>query len=215
MDILKCHKKHSSQHSSHPTKITSHSPCTLESLNKILTHIKPSYNAHIKNYFSERFCGDDYNEVFPNIYIGNYSIAKNKKELCKLSVSYVLNCAEPSPVHQYLGCVNTSQVFYDDVGITYMGLQIDDTWNFPLVNFLERGSKFIDSALQSKGKILVNCMMGMSRSTSIVLGYLMKYQGMTIDQALTAIRKKREVHPNIGFLQQLIAYDSELRKRRK
>ena len=57
-------------------------------------------------------------------------------------------------------------------------------------------------------------MMGMSRSSTCVLAYLMLKQNMTAVQALTEVRKSRDVRPNDGFLRQLADLDNKLRRER-
>jgi len=73
---------------------------------------------------------------------------------------------------------------------------------------------FIDGALEGGGKILVNCQMGVSRSSAAVLAYLMLRQNMTAVDALIECRKHRDVRPNDGFLRQLAELDNNLRKER-
>ena len=62
--------------------------------------------------------------------------------------------------------------------------------------------------------MLVNCLMGMSRSSTCVLAYLMLRQNMTAVQALTEVRRHRDVRPNDGFLRQLADLDNKLRRER-
>jgi len=62
--------------------------------------------------------------------------------------------------------------------------------------------------------VLVNCLMGMSRSSTCVLAYLMIRQNMTAIDALTVVRRHREIRPNDGFLKQLPDLDNELRRER-
>lgn len=63
------------------------------------------------------------------------------------------------------------------------------------------------------GKILVHCMAGVSRSASIVLAYLVKYQSLTLREAYVVLRKARPIaSPNPGFWKQLIEYEIMIRK---
>ena len=49
--------------------------------------------------------------------------------------------------------------------------------------------------------------MGVSRSATVVCAYLIAAMEMTPDEALAAVKKKREiVNPNIGFMFQLDDY---------
>ncbi|KAL0175932.1 hypothetical protein M9458_028262, partial [Cirrhinus mrigala] len=59
--------------------------------------------------------------------------------------------------------------------------------------------------------ILVHCKMGVSRSASTVIAYLMKQQGWALDHALNHVRERRPiVQPNEGFLKQLHTYSGIL-----
>ena len=56
--------------------------------------------------------------------------------------------------------------------------------------------------------VLVHCMQGVSRSTTVVLAYLMRHQGMRLEEALALAKEKRpRVQPNQGFLDQLKRYE--------
>ncbi len=62
--------------------------------------------------------------------------------------------------------------------------------------------------------MLVNCLMGMSRSSTCVLAYLMLRKDLTAVEALTEVRKHRDIRPNDGFLRQLADLDNKLRRER-
>jgi protein-tyrosine phosphatase len=62
----------------------------------------------------------------------------------------------------------------------------------------------IDSYLSHNQRVVVNCFAGISRSTSIVLAYIMYKYKLTLLESLQFVRSKRSiVNPNPGFLQQL------------
>lgn len=63
--------------------------------------------------------------------------------LQKLGVTHVLNVAEGTSFMH----VNTSVDFYAGTGITYHGIQANDTEQFELSAFFEEGAEFIDKAL--------------------------------------------------------------------
>ena len=56
--------------------------------------------------------------------------------------------------------------------------------------------------------------MGMSRSSTCVLSYLMIKEGFTAVNAIRRIRLYRDIRPNDGFLQQLAELDNKLRRER-
>lgn len=63
--------------------------------------------------------------------------------LQKLGVTHVLNVAEGTSFMH----VNTSVDFYAGTGITYHGIQANDTEQFNLSAFFEEGADFINKAL--------------------------------------------------------------------
>lgn len=64
---------------------------------------------------------------------------------------------------------------------------------------------------RQRGRTLVHCVAGVSRSSSICIAYLMKYQNMPLDQAYRHCKRCRSVvHPNIGFFKQLVDYERRL-----
>ena len=64
------------------------------------------------------------------------------------------------------------------------------------------------------GKVLVHCVMGRSRSASLVLAYLMMEQGLSVVGAIEHVRQRRCILPNHGFLRQLRALDIALQLER-
>lgn len=62
------------------------------------------------------------------------------------------------------------------------------------------------------GKILVHCAVGVSRSATLVLAYLMLYHHFTLVEAIKKVKDHRGIIPNRGFLRQLLALDRRLRQ---
>jgi len=152
----------------------------------------------------------DMTEIQTDLFIGNQGAAKNTFYLKKVGVTHVLNTAEG----QRNGTVDTNQEFYRPFGIKYKGLKLLDVPQTNIALHFNEVGEFIEEALQNGGKVLVNCVMGMSRSSACVLAYLMLRQNMTAVEALTSVRKHRDVRPNDGFLRQLADLDNKLRKER-
>nr|KAF6427438.1 dual specificity phosphatase 26 [Rousettus aegyptiacus] len=61
-------------------------------------------------------------------------------------------------------------------------------------------------------KILVHCAVGVSRSATLVLAYLMLYHHLTLVEAIKKVKDHRGIIPNRGFLRQLLALDRRLRQ---
>lgn len=154
--------------------------------------------------------GVDADEVFPGVIVGNLGAAKNALYLKNTGVTHVLNSAEGTRI----GTVNTSQEFYEPFGIKYKGLKLLDMPQANISVYFYEVADFIDGALKCGGKVLVNCLMGMSRSSTCVLAFLLLRRDMTAVEALEEIRKHRDVRPNDGFLRQIAELDNKLSQQR-
>ena len=134
-------------------------------------------------------------KIFNWLYLGSYRNACDKQEIKDIGINYVLNCA--------IECMESFPI-----GVKYCHLKINDMPSFKITPHLEKATSFINQAQINDGIILVHCQLGISRSTSCVIAYMIKYMGYTVMNALDFIRKKRpQVMPNFGFLQQLTVYE--------
>ncbi|XP_056153425.1 dual specificity protein phosphatase 13-like [Lampris incognitus] len=144
-------------------------------------------------------------EVHPRIYIGDMYAAKDKRTLQAHHITHVLNAADGK------FNVNTGASFYRDKNITYHGVEAFDMPTFDMSPFFHPAANFIKNALSSPaGKVLVHCAMGLSRSSTLVLAYLMIHEDMTLVEAMRAVSANRNICPNAGFLEQLRGLDRKL-----
>ncbi|XP_063812808.1 serine/threonine/tyrosine-interacting-like protein 2 [Pseudophryne corroboree] len=136
-------------------------------------------------------------EVWPNVFIAEKSVAVNKGRLKRMGITHILNAGHNTTVF-------TGPEFYKGMDVQYMGVEIDDFPDLDISKFLRPAAEFLDEALLTyRGKVLVNSEMGMSRSAVLVAAYLMIFHHMTILEALMTLRKKRAIYPNDGFIMQL------------
>ena len=137
------------------------------------------------------------------IYLGNAKNANNIEDIINFRITYVLNCAlevhdKNLPKH-----------------IKYCHIKLVDTPQTDIIPFLEKAVDFIELARKNKKKILIHCKLGISRSPSILIAYLVKYMNFTTMKALDFIKSKRkQIQPNPGFLVQLSAYERKISKNR-
>ncbi|CAC5403900.1 unnamed protein product [Mytilus coruscus] len=96
-------------------------------------------------------------------------------------------------------------------GIKTTRIEIDDSPHAPLQKHFESVADQIDSVRSAGGKVLVHCVAGVSRSVTLCIVYLMKYQKLTLVQAHKEVIKRRPIiRPNMGFWKQLIEYEKVL-----
>lgn len=67
----------------------------------------------------------------------------------------------------------------------------------------------------STGKVLVHCIMGVSRSATLVIAYLILWQRLTLRDALKHVVQKRAIYPNRNFLSLLLKLDEQLTRKRR
>ena len=60
--------------------------------------------------------------------------------------------------------------------------------------------QFIKDGMQSGGIVFVHCFAGVSRSSSVVIAYMMAEHNLAFYEAMSFVRKRRHIiFPNIGF----------------
>ncbi|KAF7219877.1 dual specificity protein phosphatase 13B [Nothobranchius furzeri] len=157
------------------------------------------------------------NQVWPNLFIGNEVAARDKGILHSLGITHIVNAAHgplnPGPGARFY--VNTGPRFYRDMSVDYYGVEADDAIDFILSPFFYPTARYIRAALGMGGRVFVHCLMGVSRSATLVLAFLMIVECLRLQEAAAAVRQHRDICPNPGFLQQLRSLDMSLEKERR
>ncbi|NXA04914.1 DUS26 phosphatase, partial [Sapayoa aenigma] len=155
-------------------------------------------------------------EVWPGLYLGDQDIASNRRELAQLRITHVLNASHS----KWRGGAE----YYEGTGIRYLGIEAHDSPSFDMSPYFYPAADFIHQALNEgpwgrplclpPGRILVHCAVGVSRSATLVLAYLMIRHHMPLVEAIKTVKDHRGIIPNRGFLRQLVALDNALRMKR-
>uniref|UniRef100_A0A3Q3ME48 Dual specificity protein phosphatase n=1 Tax=Mastacembelus armatus TaxID=205130 RepID=A0A3Q3ME48_9TELE len=128
--------------------------------NKSTSPVTPAVKDLVKVLYGGKRFGNHVDEVWPNLFIGDITVANDRYSLWKLGITHVLNAAH-GKIHS---------------------------------------------------RVFVHCAVGVSRSASLVLAYLMIHHHYTLLEAINRIKEHRWIFPNIGFLKQLRVLDMKLRK---
>jgi len=92
----------------------------------------------------------------------------------------------------------------------YLSVRAVDSWQADLRPHFPKVRTFIADALAAEGRAYVHCGMGRSRSTAMVLAYMVGERGMTLRTAFSHVLARRDVSLiNFGFLAQLVDLDQE------
>lgn len=142
-------------------------------------------------------------QILSYLYLGGRNDAKGKEQLHKLNIKYVLNCTPPRTQDKEAGCPN----FYEKERLfVYKRIPIFDNKGEDIISHMDTAFKFIEEG-KHYGNVLVHCHSGISRSASFVIGYLMRKNELTYDEALSHVQGCRSiVSPNTAFAAQLKAY---------
>jgi protein-tyrosine phosphatase len=95
-------------------------------------------------------------------------------------------------------------------------INLSDDIGADVKQYFDQTNKFLYECKEKNEKVLVHCQMGISRSSSIILAYLMKYHHDTLYKAYNYLLERRRIAvPNYSFFIQLIRYENELRATRE
>lgn len=108
----------------------------------------------------------DANEIVPNLWLGSKDYKLDHLE--KRNICYILNLSPE--------CIISDDICNNE-NIIMMKMNVKDNSDFDITAYLNDGVKFIYDALNSGNGILVHCRMGISRSSTFVIAYLMYYGG--------------------------------------
>lgn len=131
-------------------------------------------------------------EIIPNkLYLGNNESAKDLDTLNKYKITSILICG------YFLS------EFYPNKFI-YKTLEFEDNEYEIIIYPIIKGIEFIDN----NKTILVHCREGVSRSSSIVIAYIMFKEKKTFSEVYNfVLSKKSNIKPNENFMKQLKEFE--------
>ncbi|CAL8104027.1 unnamed protein product [Orchesella dallaii] len=148
-------------------------------------------------------------EVYPKVFVGGEKAARDTELLKSLGITHIMNVACTDVV--------ITDMFYRQKSFkcTICGIPADDVFTCNIKPFFEESNRFVEVAIRTGGKVLIHCREGISRAPTFAMAYLMMRKNMSALEAVKAVRSKRMVFPNDGFLRQLVEMDERLRKERE
>ena len=135
--------------------------------------------------------------IIPNLYLGS-AMCRNETVISMLKITHVISFSDYPEKKLNLSDIHT------------LHWQISDSLSANLSPVLSPVVAWISKAIdEHKGTVLVHCDQGVSRSSSVVIAYLLRCSANfgTVYGALDYVKSKRSViRPNPSFLQQLEEY---------
>lgn len=155
----------------------------------------------------QRACGTT-TRVDEHVHIGGYLAAADAGHVRREKFTHILKLFPDDKT--YPGGYHRHE------GVEYFVVGAEDTPGYPLDKHFARCLQFIQGVVREKGRVLVHCHAGISRSSTIVLLHLMINNGLTLSEAWAHLKHARPVvNPNHGFWKLLLDVDERATRFRK
>ncbi|CAG2120257.1 unnamed protein product, partial [Medioppia subpectinata] len=131
-------------------------------------------------------------KITDNVYLTGAG-GMTRENIVGLRISCIINATYEVPNH-------------DVKGLECIRVPIDDTPDDDISPYLEEVADKLNEVVSKNRRAIVYCVAGISRSSALVLAYLVKYQKLTLKEAFIHCRKCRELsQPNVGFFKSLVS----------
>ena len=126
---------------------------------------------------------------------GKRNLENDKEMTIRTNITHVLNLAHDVNLKDGFREVYTEYNRERGLPFVYKKISFGDTADQNILPELDGALQFISEAHSSNEQhhVLVHCAQGVSRSASVVLAYLMKYELMSLRQAYDHVRERRTV----------------------
>lgn len=143
---------------------------------------------------------EDIHELYPNLFISNRITAQNFRLLQNYKIKAIIS------INNFFKNENVLKG-YAKMGIDHYHYNLYDHPDSNIKRIADITNKIIDHYLSIGERVLVHCEMGISRSASIVISYIMWKENKPYFEVLPDVRKIRNIiRPNKGFETQLKSF---------
>jgi len=147
--------------------------------------------------------GLDCDEVIPGIILSTGKTVKNVPYMRRLGVTHIINTASRDvwlPVEKL-----------SNLGVEMFQFHVDDVPSANLTPYFRPAADFVARVVKAGGLLVINCLVGLSRSATVLTAAIMINNQWSVKRALKKLRQSRPVKPNLGFMSQLLALEQTLR----
>ena len=161
------------------------------------------------------------NKITNYIYIGDWESSIDRKQLIDNKIKTIICINDRLKSNKNIN-------LYKKLNIKHYFIQEYDVPQTNLLKYFNKTNKIIEESIKNKKSVLVHCTMGISRSTTVVLAYLLydhylqnpHNNGSTNNHKLKIIydfvkSKRSIIYPNDGFINQLKLYEEMLISEKK
>lgn len=154
------------------------------------------------SYFSyTNPCNGDINHIYNGIYISSWYTSTNIPLLNRYDIKTVINVTNNKKNSDLLE-------IYTKNDISDYQFHFDDDSNENIIQCFDTVYDIIEKTRSQKKNVLIHCMAGISRSSTVAAAYFMrKYRFYDASKTIVDLQKFRPIiNPNSGFRKQLVTY---------
>lgn len=152
-------------------------------------------------------------QILDHLYLGSLEHAERPELLKKLGITHILSVGEKlswvfsNEVKQTKPLCRSDAKIVEKDGFQVCWIQnLEDNGMDPIMTQLNHSLEFIDSCYEKGGKILVHCMVGVSRSATVCIAECMKRLNVDVLRAYLYVRVRRLniiIQPHLMFMYEL------------
>jgi len=147
---------------------------------------------------------EKYSKILNNLYIGNHESPIDQVFLKDKNIKLIINCTKgySYEVPEYIQMIRLCITDFNS-----------PENNIILAHSIDKILEIINIYLEGNEGVLVHCHMGQQRSAMVVVGYLIKYVQMNLNDSIKEVKIKRKYSflPEITFEDFLIYYEDVLK----
>jgi len=129
------------------------------------------------------------------LYLGDILDANNKSFIEEKKITSIICVAKKLKLRK------------DLFGVKVYNFDFEDNEGFDIINYFHEISNLIDR----NKTVLVSCNTGISRSSTVVIAYMMKFFDLSLQHAFIFVKKSRQqICPKIEFIRQLMKFELQL-----
>ena len=131
-------------------------------LHRYMIHYMNYGLSYLENRIYNMWNNNDIAEIFPNIFISNYSTSTNRTLLHNLGITHIIT------INSFFNPPYPTEFEYH-----YFAAY--DDFNEDITQYFDRFAYLARGVLLGGGKVLVHCQAGRSRSASLILAFVLRY----------------------------------------
>eukprot|EP01064_Diplonema_japonicum_P037235 TRINITY_DN866_c1_g1_i3.p1 TRINITY_DN866_c1_g1~~TRINITY_DN866_c1_g1_i3.p1 ORF type:complete len:270 (+),score=33.83 TRINITY_DN866_c1_g1_i3:96-812(+) len=133
--------------------------------------------------------------VLPWLYLGGVKDAEDQMMIRKKGITHVVDLTTESNAVRWQG-------------VTYLSINVEDHSDQLISPHFAKITAFIENARTNNSSTLVHCRMGVSRSATAVIAYLIQTLSIPFVLARDIVRQHRpSINPNMGFVAALTQFE--------